>query len=141
MPKKSRDEDVAKDLVQETFSKVWLKREDVSFEKGKTYLFTAGFNTFIDYTRKNSRFESYSREKHQDTGYRQSSSDLKDVLEDALNRLPEIQKTVVLLRDYEGYDYAEIGEITNLTESQVKVYIFRARKAMKKYLVSVDLVI
>ena len=141
MLKKSRDEDVAKDLVQETFSKVWLKRDDVSFEKGKSYLFTSGFNTFIDHTRKNSRFESYTQEKHQDTGNRQSSSDLKDVLEDALNRLSEIQKTVVLLRDYEGYDYAEIGEITNLTESQVKVYIFRARKAMKKYLVSVDLVI
>lgn len=138
---KSRDEDVAKDLVQETFSKVWLKKDDVAFEKGKTYLFTTGFNTFIDHTRKNSRFESYTQEKHFDDGYRQTSSDLKDVLEQALDKLPEIQKTVVLLRDYEGYDYAEIGEITNLTESQVKVYIFRARKALKNYLVSVDLVI
>jgi RNA polymerase sigma factor (sigma-70 family) len=56
-------------------------------------------------------------------------------------KLPDMQKTVLLLRDYEGYDYAEIGKITNLSESQVKVYIFRARKEMKKYLVSIDLII
>jgi len=45
------------------------------------------------------------------------------------------------LRDYEGYDYKEIGEIANLSMSQVKVYIFRARKALKDYLVSIEKVI
>jgi len=43
-----------------------------------------------------------------------------------------------MLRDYEGYDYAAIGEITGLSESQVKVYIFRARVFLKEYLVSID---
>jgi len=38
------------------------------------------------------------------------------------------------LRDYEGYDYIEIGKITGLTESQVKVYIFRARNFLKNYI-------
>ena len=37
-----------------------------------------------------------------------------------------------MLRDYEGYNYNEIGEITGLNESQVKVYIFRARKLLKR---------
>jgi RNA polymerase sigma-70 factor (ECF subfamily) len=45
------------------------------------------------------------------------------------------------LRDYEGYSYQEIGEITDLTEAQVKVYIYRARMSLKKYLVSIDMVI
>jgi RNA polymerase sigma-70 factor (ECF subfamily) len=57
-----------------------------------------------------------------------------------LSRLPEIQKTVLLLRDYEGYNYDEIGEMTNLSSSQVKVYIFRARKSMKQYIGKLDLV-
>jgi RNA polymerase sigma-70 factor (ECF subfamily) len=48
---------------------------------------------------------------------------------------------VILLRDYEGYSYQEIGGITGLSESQVKVYIFRARKALKAYLVRMDNVI
>ena len=52
-----------------------------------------------------------------------------------------MQKSVVLLRDYEGYNYAEIAEITGLSESQVKVYIFRARKALKEYIKRLELVI
>ena len=63
------------------------------------------------------------------------------VVDEALSKLPEIQKNVVLLRDYEGYDYAEIGNITGLSESQVKVYIFRARQTLKDYLVGVEKVI
>lgn len=46
-----------------------------------------------------------------------------------------------MLRDYEGYDYEEIGKITGLSESQVKVYIFRARQTLKEFLVGVEKVI
>ena len=74
-------------------------------------------------------------------GHDKQYSDLKEILNEALSRLPEIQKTVILLRDYEGYDYAEIGEITNLTESQVKVYIFRARTFLKNYIGKMEVVI
>ena len=66
---------------------------------------------------------------------------VKEIVDEALSKLPEIQKNVVLLRDYEGYDYAEIGNITGLSESQVKVYIFRARHTLKDYLVGVERVI
>ena len=65
-------------------------------------------------------------------------SDLKEILDEALQRLPELQKSLVLLRDYEGYSYDEIGRITGLNESQVKVYIFRARTTLKNYLVSIE---
>ncbi len=61
-------------------------------------------------------------------------SDLKEILNEALTKLPEIQRSVILLRDYEGYNYSEIGEITGLNESQVKVYIFRARGFLKNYI-------
>jgi len=68
-------------------------------------------------------------------------SDLKEVLDEALNRLPEVQRSVVLLRDYEGYSYEEIGEITGLNESQVKVYIYRARVFLKNYIGQIERVI
>jgi len=58
-----------------------------------------------------------------------------------MEKLPEIQRSVLMLRDYEGYAYKEIGEITGLNESQVKVYIYRARVFLKNYLVSIDRVI
>ncbi|MFW5687746.1 MAG: RNA polymerase sigma factor, partial [Bacteroidota bacterium] len=70
-----------------------------------------------------------------------SYSDLKEVLNEAVAKLPEIQRHVILLRDYEGYSYQEIGVITGLSESQVKVYIFRARSFLKNYIGKLDMVI
>jgi RNA polymerase sigma-70 factor (ECF subfamily) len=63
------------------------------------------------------------------------------VLTEALGKLPNIQRSVILLRDYEGYSYEEIGEITGLNESQVKVYIYRARVFLKEYIGSLDTVV
>lgn len=65
-------------------------------------------------------------------------SDLQEVLHEAIEKLPEDQKAVIMLRDYEGYAYNEIAEITGLTESQVKVYIFRGRKFLQQYLGSIE---
>jgi len=58
-----------------------------------------------------------------------------------LNTLPEIQRSVILLRDYEGYNYEEIAEVTELTLSQVKVYIFRGRQKLKEYIGSIEAVL
>jgi len=133
--------DVAKDVVQDTFAKVWVKHKDISAEKVKSYLFTTAYNTLIDVLRK----EKYTDEvetidKHFNQG-EIKNLDLQETLHNALDQLPDIQRTVILLRDYEGYDYAEIGKITDLKESQVKVYIFRARKKLKQILVSVEAVL
>jgi RNA polymerase sigma-70 factor (ECF subfamily) len=59
---------------------------------------------------------------------------LKPILENALSQISEMQRNVILLRDYEGYSYLEIGEIMNLTENQVKINIFRGRQALQKIL-------
>ena len=59
---------------------------------------------------------------------------MKELIDKGLARLPEQQRSIILLRDLEGYNYKEIGEILDLSESQVKVYLFRARKKMKDML-------
>jgi RNA polymerase sigma-70 factor (ECF subfamily) len=136
-----RDEEQARDVVQETFTKLWIKVDEVAFEKAKSYLFTTAYRTMIDWLRrekKNADFETADTRGH--VAY-QGSADLNAVLHEALARLTEIQRTVVLLRDYEGYSYDEIAEIAGLNESQVKVYIYRARVALKNYLVSIDYVL
>jgi len=132
------DEDAAKDLVQDAFLKLWQKYEDVTFSKAKSYLFTTGYNKLIDNYRKNSRQELIGEHHTKDFSHSKQYTDLKDILNEALELLPEIQKTVIMLRDYEGYSYDEIGEITNLKASQVKVYIYRGRLKLKEYLVSVE---
>jgi RNA polymerase sigma-70 factor (ECF subfamily) len=95
----------------------------------------------IDHLRRDSK-QSPLEEKQQLMSVTSSSySDLKEVLNEALSHLPEVQRSVILLRDYEGYNYLEIGEITGLSESQVKVYIYRARVFLKEYIGSVNAVI
>lgn len=136
-----RDKDIARDIVQDTFEKMWRKVEDIQAEKSKSYLFTAGYHTLVDYTRKAKKQGSFSEVEEYKLGHEKNYSDLKEILNAALDKLPEVQKTVILLRDYEGYDYAEIGEITNLSESQVKVYIFRARTFLKNYIGKMEVVI
>ena len=136
-----RNEMSAKDIVQDTFTKVWIKHADISFEKVKSYLFTTAYHLIIDWLKKEKRngdFESISSDEN---SVLQDHFDLKEIINKALLRLPEIQKTVVLLRDYEGYNYSEIAEITDLSESQVKVYIFRARKTLQSYLKDLELVL
>ena len=67
--------------------------------------------------------------------YNTGQGNLKRALEQALARLNDVQRSLVLLKDYEGYSYEEIGEITGLNESQVKVYLHRARIQLKNYIV------
>jgi RNA polymerase sigma-70 factor (ECF subfamily) len=95
----------------------------------------------IDIIRKESRMVSI--EDSDDSGliYESEYNDLNEVLHQALNRLAEIQKSVVLLRDYEGYSYKEIGEITGLTEAQVKINIYRGRVALKNFIGKIETVL
>lgn len=136
-----KDEDVAKDIVQDTYEKVWRKVNDIESTNAKSYMFTAAHHTLVDYTRKAKKQGDFTESIEENLKHEKHYSDIKTVLNMALDKLPDIQKSVVLLRDYEGYDYAEIGKITNLTESQVKVYIFRARAALKNYIGKLEVVI
>ena len=49
-----------------------------------------------------------------------------------INSLPEMQRTVIQLRDIEGKSYQEVAAITGLTEANVKVTLFRARQRIRK---------
>ncbi len=139
--KNIRNSDQAQDIVQDTFEKIWLKVDSIPYEKSKSYLFTTAYHTMIDKIRRQ-KFETQIEEHHEDLVVTQNKfTDVKKILDKALNTLNEIQRSVILLRDYEGYSYEEIGEITGLNESQVKVYIYRARLALKQYIGSLENVV
>lgn len=139
--KNIKDIDKAKDIVQDTFLKFWEKRENVDVSKSKSYLFTTAYHTLIDVVRREKKQGSFNDVKEENYSTQTEYSDLQEILHQAIEQLPEDQKAVILLRDYEGYAYDEIAEITGMKVSQVKVYIFRGRKFLKNYLVSVEAVI
>ncbi len=131
----------AKDIVQSTYLKMWDKHESVDVSKGKSYLFTTAYHLILDFLKARKRFHGEEAIIELQNEDNPSDFDLSETLNWALDKLPEIQKTVVLLRDYEGYSYDEIAEIAGISESQVKVYIFRARKTLKSILIEKELVV
>jgi len=139
--KNLRHEEDARDVVQTAFEKLWRNREDVDATKSKSYLFTVAYNQMIDHLRKVKRV--YLKEEFREETRVQDKhiDNVKAVLKEALARLSETQRSLVMLKDYEGYSYEEIGKIMNLNESQVKVYLHRARLQLKEYIVKVENVI
>lgn len=128
--KSLRDAEGARDVVQESFLRLWENRAAVVAGKERSYLFTVAYRLLIDRVRERSRFQGGLPDlpEPRETG---GWDNLSEVLDRALDTLGETQRNLVLLRDYEGYSYREIGEMTGLSESQVKVYIFRARSALR----------
>ena len=139
--KNLKDATMAEDIIQDTFEKLWMKLEEVSALKVKSYLFTSAYHTMIDYIRKEKRNMLVDPSTLFEESETDHYSDLGEVLERAVRNLPADQKAVVMLRDYEGYSYKEIAEITGLSEAQVKVYIYRARVYLKGYIGSMEKVI
>ncbi len=129
-----RDTDRAKDVVQESYARLWMKVDEVEAAKAKSYLFTTAHHVMVDEVRKGARSTRMEEHHEELTWTSQGQPDLQEVLERGLATLPEIQRSVVLLRDLEGYSYEEIAGITGLSLDQVKVYIYRGRTAMKNWI-------
>ncbi len=128
----------AKDVVQTAFEKLWINRAQVDNNRSKSFLFTVAYHQMIDHIRKTKRV-SLKEEHCIERGVTyQSNNNLKKILDEALQKLGETQRSLVLLKDYEGYNYDEIGQITGLSQSQVKVYLHRARLQLKNYLVKAE---
>ena len=136
--KNLRHEEDARDVVQTAFEKMWRNREEIDPVKCKSYLFTVAYHQMIDHIRKIKRIQLKEEFNAETRVQDRPANNLKKVLEEALSRLSETQRSLVLLKDYEGYSYDEIGKITGLSESQVKVYLHRARVQLKEYLVKIE---
>ena len=134
--KNLRHEEDARDVVQTAFEKLWRNRQEVDNTKSKSYLFTVAYHQMIDHIRKIKKIHLKEAFNETTRVTDKPANNLKKVLEQALDILSETQRSLVLLKDYEGYSYEEIGVITGLNESQVKVYLYRARVLLRNYLVS-----
>lgn len=136
-----RDEHRANDIVQDSFEKLWLHVAEIEYKVVKAWLFSTAYNTMIDIIRKEKRVSVMDETIQENLVYESGYSDLNEILHKAIERLPEIQRTAILLRDYEGYSYKEIGEITGLNEAQVKINIYRGRIALKNYIGKIETIL
>ncbi len=130
------DGEEARDAVQTAFAALWEAREAVPAEKAKAWLFQVAYRQSVNHFRRRARLAGVEvlEEEMAPSGSRQ----LRRTLDEALDKLDEQSRALVLLKDWEGYSYEEIGRITGLNESQVKVYLHRARRQLKADLISVE---
>ncbi len=125
----------AKEIVQNSFEKLWINRNQIPADKAKSYLYTCAHHNIIDTLRKQKReteLDLITHEPQQEM--KNESIGLSQIIETALEKLSILQRNAILLRDYEGYSYAEIGQILNINESQVKIQLFRGRKKLQTFL-------
>ena len=133
-----RNREAAEDVVQESFARVWERLDGIDFAKAKSYLFTTAHHAMVDQVRQRMQTSSIEEIATLSDSKGIPYPDVNDILHKALATLPKAQCNALLLRDYEGYSYQEIGDITGMSEAQVKVNIFRARTALKNKLKSID---
>jgi len=126
----------AEDIIQEVLVKIWKKKDQfVEIDNKEAWCMTVTRNLSIDKIRS---------KKNKGTS---NIDDYYHILEqkDALNRvmamlneLPDNQRSVMHLRDVEGYTYKEISDMTGLTVDQVKVNLHRARKTLRSRLTNIE---
>jgi RNA polymerase sigma-70 factor (ECF subfamily) len=132
--KSLRDREATNDLVQDCYLKLWQNRDKINPEKIKPWLFSVAHNAMLDYLAASSRKVPLGEDFQAPPVFQKNDFDAKAILERTLGELPPVQRSILLLRDLEGYEYREIGEILQLSEAQVKVYLFRARQKVKEYI-------
>jgi len=131
------DEDDAKDITSETFVRIWTADTNPRAETVKAYLFTISRNLYLQDLRKKKRLSPINDELVDNSILPDKNaeiiSELKQVRR-ALQKLPEIDRTVVCMRAEEEMSYREIAQITGLSISAIKVKIFRSRARLNKFL-------
>jgi len=140
--KSADDNDLAKDIVQDCFAKLWIERKNIDENKIKPWLFSVAHNSMINHIKREKKSVSIEQSGlHEPQVSINSEFETKEVIEKCLEGLPSIQRSIIILKDLEGYDYKEIGKITGLTMEQVKVYLFRGRQKLKNSIKEIKLLL
>lgn len=131
-----RDPDIAEDLAQETFLRVYerLEQFDASRRFGP-WLFRIGVNLTLDHLRRKRRrgwlalFSDQRRERWSDPGVAdpREAIDLHQEVRSVVEELPEKYRTVLVLRDLENFSTSEIAAILDRTEATIRWRLAEAR--------------
>jgi RNA polymerase sigma-70 factor (ECF subfamily) len=128
----------AQDVVQETFLRFWQHGEPV--ERQREWLCAVARNACLDRLRRNAVVASEPLAPddepvdERDPQWHLDQAELKGRLAAAIAALPEPQRSLVVLFDQRGLDGASCGRILGLSPTQVKVYLHRARRRLRKML-------
>lgn len=133
MLKNIRQPEDSRDIVQNSFEVLWIHHREIGAGKAKSYLFTVAYHKMIDLLRKNRKIRLVGDFPDHAGITVETPGDERDLLNRALATLNPVWRSLILLKDIEGYSYAEIGEILDLSLDRVRVYLHRARLALRDF--------
>jgi RNA polymerase sigma-70 factor (ECF subfamily) len=128
----------AEDIAQDTFLRIYDSRK--KYKSGmifRNWLFTIGHNLAIDELRKSSKIIFDSDEiimLLQSPEVSATDNIVAEIVKKAIGKLPTMQQSVIILKEYEGFNYREIAGITGISEKAARVNCHRAKVALKKML-------
>ncbi len=132
--RRTGDYETARDLTQDTFTRVWQNRHTLDSRQSiKAYLYRAATNLAINYLKKKVLRQADSLESHENVA---AASDLydfeaEDKIGELLNRLPEKERSIFTLNRFEGLKYAEIAAVLGVSIKTVEKYMSRALKSLR----------
>lgn len=127
------NEELAKDIVQEVFIKLWQNCEKVTYNKAKYYLLRLAKNKTIDIYRTKKIKIEYDTSKHQKTEketpqYKMEYTQYEQQLNEALAKMPEKHRITFLMNRIDGIKYQDISETLGVS---VKTVEYRMQKALR----------
>lgn len=133
------DRDAVDDIAQDVFITVYRSLKNFRFESQfTTWLYRVTVNKCKDHLRRKNirKIVLPFKDTQEDPGYEISpeSSDTKEIIQQAISKLPDKMRIPLLLKDIEGFSYQEIAETMQCEIGTVKSRIFRAREGLKKIL-------
>jgi RNA polymerase sigma-70 factor (family 1) len=133
------NEEKAHDAVQEAFVKLWQNCAKVSPEKAKSYVYTVANNLYLNVIKAEKvRLKHADRHVKDRTNespeFLMEEKEYKDKLDNALNALPENQRTTFLLNRIDGKKYAEIAEIEGVSVKAIEKRMHLALKSLREHI-------
>ncbi len=126
------NEEMAKDCMQTTYYKMYSKKGFKGNSSRTTYLYRIAYNTAIDMIRKNKNHSDAPIDTLIHYKGREDKIELKVIMESLIDKLPERQKEIILMRFYADYSIKEIANKLDLSEGTVKSNIFFAIENLRK---------
>lgn len=135
-----KDESRSQDAYQDLMMRLWEKRKQLkTIENRQAFLLTSMRNLCVDWLRKQQpngeipdNAEYIAPNPHQLT----EQSDTVNAISQMIDLLPEMQRTIIRMKDVEEMEIGEIAEIMSITENAVTVNLSRARKKLREMILT-----
>jgi len=131
------DASQAEDAVQDVLERLWRRRDELGrYENIQAVVMAATRNVSIDMIRRRRKRDTLERLKAAESPAHEMS-DMYQIVGKLIAKLPETMRSVIHLRDVEGYEIEEIAEIVKFDAPTVRVYLSRARKTVREDLIKI----